>query len=74
MESLVKPNWLVEVFNKHLDSDDWPSYDNAVANDLTSGKDSANEEELDQHHRFLQRHHSYINRLLLRNPSNLLMK
>jgi hypothetical protein len=42
MESLVKPNWLVEVFNKHLDSDDWPSYDNAVANDLTSGTDSAN--------------------------------
>ena len=35
MEALKKPNWLVEVFNNHLESDDWPLYDKAVANDLT---------------------------------------
>ena len=39
MEFLVKPNWLVEVFNKHLNLDDWPSYDNTVTNDLTLGTD-----------------------------------
>ena len=40
MEALKKPNWLVEVFNKHLKSNDWPSYDKAVANNLTSPTDS----------------------------------
>jgi len=34
MESLEKPNWLVEVFNEHLDSEDWPSDDRALANPL----------------------------------------
>jgi hypothetical protein len=29
MESLKKPNWLVEVFNEHLESYDWPSDDKA---------------------------------------------
>jgi hypothetical protein len=33
MEALKKSNWLVEVFNKHLGSDDWPLDDKAVAND-----------------------------------------
>jgi hypothetical protein len=41
MESLKKPNWLIEVFNKHLDSDDWPLDDKAVANDITPGTSSA---------------------------------
>ncbi|KIM39246.1 hypothetical protein M413DRAFT_447194 [Hebeloma cylindrosporum] len=37
MEALMKRNWLVEVFNKHLGSHDWPPYDSdkAVANDIT---------------------------------------
>ena len=41
LESLMKPNWLVQVFNKHLESDDWPLYDKAIANDLTSSTSSA---------------------------------
>ena len=41
LESLKKPNWLIEVFNKHLESHDWPLYDKAVANDLTSSTGSA---------------------------------
>jgi len=48
MESLVKPNWLVEVFNEHLDSNDWPLYDKAVANGLTSSTDSANKRKQEQ--------------------------
>jgi len=48
MESLKKPNWLVEVFNKHLESDDWPSYDKAVPNDLTSGTYSAQKRNQDR--------------------------
>ena len=35
MEVLEKPNWLVEAFNEHLNSDDWPLGDNAKANPLT---------------------------------------
>ena len=34
LEALVKPKWLIEVFNEHLESDDWPSYDKAAANPL----------------------------------------
>ena len=41
MESLKKPNWLVEVFNEHLKSDDWPLDDKAAANALTPGTGSA---------------------------------
>lgn len=41
MEALRKPNWLVEVFNNHLESDDWPLHDMAVANDLTLSTGSA---------------------------------
>ena len=48
LQALVKPNWIVEVFNKHLESDDWPSYDKAVANDLTPGTDSAQKRNQDQ--------------------------
>jgi hypothetical protein len=48
MESLKKPNWLVEVFSKHLESADWPAYDKAVANDLTSGTDSAHKRNQDK--------------------------
>ena len=42
MEALKTPNWLVKVFNEHLKSNDWPSYDEAVANALTSITDSVN--------------------------------
>jgi hypothetical protein len=48
LEALKKPNWLVEVFNEHLESDDWPAYDKAVANDLTSGTDSAHKRNQDK--------------------------
>lgn len=48
MESLKRPNWLVEVFNKHLESDDWPSYDKAVANDLTSDTYSTQKQNQDR--------------------------
>ena len=48
LEALKKPNWLVEVFNKHLESDDWPACDKAVANDITSGTDSAYKRNQDQ--------------------------
>jgi hypothetical protein len=41
LEALMKPNWLVEVFNKHLESDDWPLYDKAAAKDPTSTRGSA---------------------------------
>lgn len=48
LEALKKPNWLVEVFNKHLESDDWPACDKAVANDITSVTDSAHKRNQDQ--------------------------
>ena len=34
LEALVKPKWLVEVLNEHLESDDWPSCDKAAVNSL----------------------------------------
>jgi hypothetical protein len=34
MDSLKEPNWLVEVFNEHLKSNDWPSNDKAKVNFL----------------------------------------
>ena len=34
MDSLKEPNWLIEVFNEHLESNDWPSNDKAKANSL----------------------------------------
>ncbi|KIM39245.1 hypothetical protein M413DRAFT_447193 [Hebeloma cylindrosporum] len=40
MEALVKRNWLVEVFNKHLKAEDWPSNDKAAANEIISSKGS----------------------------------
>ena len=36
MDSLKEPNWLVGVFNEHLESNDWPSNDKAKANSLVS--------------------------------------
>ena len=48
LEALRKRNWLVEVFNKHLESDDWPTCDKAVANDITSGTYSAYKRNQDQ--------------------------
>jgi hypothetical protein len=48
MESLNTPNWLVEVFNEHLKSDDWPSDDRAVANDITPGTSSSLKRKSDQ--------------------------
>ena len=48
LEALKKPNWLVEVFNKHLESDDWPAYDKAVANDITSVIDSVHKRNQDK--------------------------
>jgi hypothetical protein len=48
MESLKKPNWLIEVFNKHLESDDWPLDDKAVANDITAGTSSSLKRKSDQ--------------------------
>jgi hypothetical protein len=41
MEALEKPNWLVDVFNEHLKSDDWPLSDKANANPLISSTGSA---------------------------------
>ena len=34
LEALLKPKWLVEVLNEHLESDDWPSCDKAAVNSL----------------------------------------
>ena len=34
MDSLKEPNWLIKVFNEHLESNDWPSNDKAKANSL----------------------------------------
>lgn len=48
MAALMKPNWLVEAFNNHFDLDDWPSYNKAVANGLTSGMDLANKRKQEQ--------------------------
>ena len=36
MDSFKEPNWLVGVFNDHLESNDWPSNDKAKANSLVS--------------------------------------
>lgn len=47
MEALKKPNWLVEVFNRHLESDDWPSYDKAAMNPLTWSQNSMPKQELE---------------------------
>jgi len=41
MEALETPNWLVELFNEHLKSNDWPLDDEAKANPLTSSTVSA---------------------------------
>ena len=41
MDSLKEPNWLVKVFNEHLESDDWPSDDKAKANSLVLDTHSA---------------------------------
>jgi len=38
MEALGRPKWLVEILDKHLKSDDWPSDDKAVANPLPAKK------------------------------------
>jgi len=34
MEALGRPKWLMEILDKHLKSDDWPSDDKAVANPI----------------------------------------
>ena len=36
IDSLKKPDWLVELFNKHLEMNDWPNNDKATANLLIS--------------------------------------
>ena len=41
MDSLKEPKWLVEVFNEHLKSNDWPSDDKANANSLVLATHSA---------------------------------
>ena len=48
LDSLKKPGWLVEVFNKHLEMDDWPHYDNAKANLLGSPTVSSQKRTSDQ--------------------------